>query len=153
MVGFHKIFEFLFSNILTELNENSYYQASCFEEEIIMKESIYIIVMVIAFVIFIKLLDLAIFRKITKDKDKREVYQIICCLFIIFALYFFNLDIQLRLGSPIPILSLCVAVLFSFLIEKKMKIKYSSKVARLFAAAATIAIYFSCIYLAKIILC
>gem|GEM_PF-5439916 len=39
-----------------------------------MKESIYIIVMVIAFVIFIKLLDLAIFRKITKDKDKREVY-------------------------------------------------------------------------------
>ena len=115
-----------------------------------MKESIYIIVMVIAFVIFIKLLDLAIFRKITKDKDKREVYQIICCLFIIFALYFFNLDIQLRLGSPIPILSLCVAVLFSFLIEKKMKIKYSSKVARLFAAAATIAIYFSCIYLAKI---
>ena len=71
MVGFHKIFEFLFSNLLTELNENGYYQESCFEEKIIMKESIYIIVMVIAFVIFIKLLDLAIFRKITKDKDKR----------------------------------------------------------------------------------
>ena len=37
MVGFHKIFEFLFSNLLTELNENGYYQASCFEEEIIIK--------------------------------------------------------------------------------------------------------------------
>ena len=54
-----------------------------------MKESIYIIVMVIAFVIFIKLLDLAIFRKITKDKDKREVYQIIC---LQFSPYFTNIS-------------------------------------------------------------
>lgn len=90
-----------------------------------MKESIYIIVMVIAFVIFIKLLDLAIFRKITKDKDKREVYQIICCLFIILALYFFNLDpVKIRLANTYLITMCCSFIFFSNREENENKIQF-----------------------------
>lgn len=71
---------------------------------------------------------------------------------IIVAFYLYHIGFSIRLDLVVPLLSSYIAIIFPIFIENKVKRKFSHKVSQVLISLLILAIFFLCIFIAKLLI-